>query len=308
MIPSRSLSRRNKDKIVFGLCVACEALAVVPLASILVEVVLNGAPALSPEFLTSGPGVIGEAGGGIGNAIQGTLILMGLSSLIGIPTGVMAGIYLAEFGDVVFVGHSFLTHVNSFLSSSLRFLNNVLTQFPSIVVGILAYTTIVVALGSFSTIAGAIALSIIMLPIVTRTTEESIKLVPGSIRDAAAALGIRKWRATLSVVLSTSRSGVVTGVLLAMARITGETAPLILTVLGSSVFFQCDSLSSCTYSLGHPVDALPLRIWRLALLPYDYARQQGWGAALVLIIIVLTLNITVRLATRGKFGMMRSRT
>lgn len=308
MIPSGILSRRDKDKIVFGLCVACVALAVVPLASILVEVVLNGAPALSPEFLTSGPGVIGEAGGGIGNAIQGTLILMGLSSLIGVPTGVMAGIYLAEFGDVVFTGHSFLTRVNTALSSSLRFLNNVLAQFPSIVVGILTYSTIVVALGSFSTIAGAVALSIIMLPIITRTTEESIKLVPGSIRDAAAALGIRRWRATLSVVLNTSRSGVITGVLLAVARITGETAPLILTVLGSSLFFQCDSLSSCSYSLGHPVDALPLRIWRLALLPYDYARAQGWGAALVLIIIVLTLNVTVRLATRGKYGMMRSRT
>ncbi len=300
------LSRKDKDKIVFGLCVVSVIIAVVPLVSILVEVVLNGAPALTPEFLTSGPGVIGEAGGGVGNAIQGTLVLMGLSSLLGVPTGVLAGIYLAEFGDVVFTGHSSITHVNSILSSSLRFLNNVLAQFPSIVIGILAYSIVVVALGSFSTIAGAIALSIIMLPIVTRTTEESIKLVPGSIRDAAAALGIRRWRATLSVVLSTSRSGVVTGVLLAVARITGETAPLILTVLGSSLFFTCDSFSSCGYSLTHPVDALPLRIWRLALLPYDYARQQGWGAALVLIIIVLSLNITVRLTTRGKFGTTRS--
>lgn len=299
-------SRRNKDKIVFALCVACVIIAVVPLVSILFEVVVNGAPALTPEFLTSGPGIIGQPGGGVGNAIQGTLVLMGLSSLLGVPTGVLAGIYLAEFSDVVFVGHSFLTRVNSILSGSLRFLNNVLAQFPSIVVGILAYSLVVVALGSFSTIAGAIALSIIMLPIVTRTTEESIKLVPTSIRDAAAALGIRRWRTTLSVVLSTSRSGVVTGVLLAVARITGETAPLILTVLGSSLFFTCDSLSSCRYSLTHPVDALPLRIWRLALLPYDYARQQGWGAALVLILIVLSLNITVRFATRGKFSTVRS--
>ncbi len=302
MMPPSSKARRYKDRIAFGLCVVCIAIAVVPLVSILVEVVANGAPALSTEFLTSPPGVIGEAGGGIGNAIQGTLILMGLSSAIGVPVGVLAGIYLAEFG-------------NNKLGHSLRFLNDVLAEFPSIVVGILAYSIIVATtnigfsigpfsirfttgLGSFSTIAGAIALSIIMLPVVTRTTEESIKLVPATIRDAAAALGIRKWRATVSVVLSTARGGVVTGVLLAVARITGETAPLILTVLGSNLFFT---------GLTHPVDALPLRIWRLALLPYDYAREQGWGAALVLIIIVLTLNVTVRLVTRGRYSMVRSR-
>jgi phosphate transport system permease protein len=300
-------ARKYKNLIVYGFCLACVAIAVVPLVSILVEVIINGAPAITPEFLTSGPGVIGQAGGGIGNAIQGTLILMGLASAAGIPIGVLAGIYLAEFGEVDVLGSPILTRINRTLSGSLRFLNNVLAEFPSIVIGIFAYSIVVLALRSFSTIAGATALAIIMLPTVTRTTEESIKLVPGTIRDAAAALGIPKWRATLSVVLSTSRSGVITGVLLAVARIAGETAPLILTVLGSSLFFNCFSADSCVYSLTHPVDALPLRIWRLALLPYDYARQQGWGAALVLIMIVLVVNVTVRFATRGKYSAMRLR-
>ena len=277
--------RRFKDWLVTGLGMGCVVLAMIPLISILLEVVRNGLPALSLEFLTSSPGVIGEAGGGIANAIQGTLILIALTCLIGVPLGVLGGIYLAEFG-------------NNQLGRTLRFLNDVLTEFPSIVVGILAYLLVVLAIGSFSAIAGAIALSIIMIPIVTRTTEESIKVVPTTIRDAAMALGIRRWRATLSVVLSTARSGVVTGVLLSIARIAGETAPLILTILGSQLFFS---------GLDRPMDALPLRIWRLALLPYNYAREQGWGAALVLILIVLSLNVIVRLATRGRLGMMRSR-
>jgi len=277
--------RKFKDRLVTGLGLGCVLLAMIPLVSILVEVVRNGLPALSIEFLTSPPGVIGEAGGGIANAIQGTLILVGLTCMIGVPLGVLGGIYLAEFG-------------NNWFGRTLRFLNDVLTEFPSIVVGILAYLLVVLAIGSFSAIAGAIALSIIMVPIVTRTTEESIKIVPTTIRDAALALGIPRWRATLSVVLSTARSGVVTGVLLSVARIAGETAPLILTILGSQLFFS---------GLDRPMDALPLRIWRFALLPYNYAREQGWGAALVLILIVLSLNVIVRLATRGRLGMMRSR-
>ncbi len=270
-------ARRYKDRLVFGLSLLCVVLASIPLVSILVEVVRNGAPALSLEFLTSPPGVIGQPGGGVGNAIQGTFILLGLTCLIGVPIGVLSGVYLAEFG-------------NNKVGRIVRFLNDVLAQFPSIIVGILAYSLIVLAIGSFSTIAGAIALSIIMLPVVTRTTEESIKLVPSTIRDAAMALGIRRWRTTISVVLTTARKGIVTGTMLAVARITGETAPLILTVLGSQLYFS---------GLDKPVDALPLRIWRLALLPYSYAREQGWGAALVLILIVLGLNVIVRIAARG---------
>lgn len=282
---SASRSRWFKDKLAYGLGATCIIIAMIPLASILFEVVRRGAPALSLEFVTSAPGVVGRAGGGIGTAIQGTLLLILVTSLIGIPLGVMAGIYLAEFGD-------------NNLGRVLRFLNDTLSGFPSIIVGIIVYSLIVLATGAFSLFAGALALSIIMLPIVTRTTEEALKLVPNSIRDAAMALGVRRWRATLSVVLSTARSGVITGILLSIARISGESAPLLLTILGSQYFFS---------GIDQPVDALPLRIYRLASLPYQYAIQQGWGAALILIMIVLTLNIGVRLVTRGKYSTTRSR-
>jgi len=277
--------RRFQDKLAYGLGALCVGVAIVPLASILFEVVRNGVSALSPQFLTSPPGVFGQVGGGIANAIQGTAILLALASAMAIPFGLLSGVYLAEFGD------------NKY-GRTVRFLNDVLTEFPSIVIGIMVYSIIVLAMRGFSTIAGAVALAIIMLPIITRTTEESIKIVPSSIRDAAMALGIRRWRATISVVLSTARSGVITGILLAIARVSGETAPLLLTVLGSQFFFN---------GLNQPIAALPLTIYRDANLPYAFARQQGWGAALVLILMVLGLNIGVRLATRGRYNSLRSR-
>jgi len=277
--------RRFQDKLAYGLGALCVGVAIVPLASILFEVVRNGVSALTPEFLTSSPGVFGQAGGGIANAIQGTAILLALASAMAVPFGLLSGVYLAEFGD------------NKY-GRTVRFLNDVLTEFPSIVIGILVYSIIVLAMRGFSTIAGAVALAIIMLPIITRTTEESIKIVPSSIRDAAMALGIRRWRATISVVLSTARSGVITGILLAIARVSGETAPLLLTVLGSQFFFN---------GLNQPIAALPLTIFRDANLPYAFGRQQGWGAALVLILMVLGLNIGVRLATRGRYNSLRSR-
>ncbi len=277
--------RRFQDKLAYGLGALCVGVAIVPLASILFEVVRNGVSALSPQLLTSPPGVFGQAGGGIANAIQGTAILLALASAMAVPFGLLSGVYLAEFGD-------------NKCGRTVRFLNDVLTEFPSIVIGILVYSIIVLAMRGFSTIAGAVALAIIMLPIITRTTEESIKIVPSSIRDAAMALGIRRWRATISVVLSTARSGVITGILLAIARVSGETAPLLLTVLGSQFFFN---------GLNQPIAALPLTIYRDANLPYAFARQQGWGAALVLILMVLGLNIGVRLATRGRYNSLRSR-
>jgi phosphate transport system permease protein len=278
-------SRRFKDKLAYVLGTLCIVVATIPLASILFEVVRNGISALSFQFLTSPPGVFGQSGGGIANAIQGTIILLGLASAISVPFGILSGVYLAEFGD------------NRY-GRTVRFLNDVLTEFPSIVIGILVYSIIVLATGGFSTIAGAVALSIIMLPIITRTTEESIKLVPSSIRDAGLALGIRRWRATISIVLSTARGGVVTGILLAIARVSGETAPLLLTVLGSQFFFN---------GLNQPIAALPLTIYRDANIPYAFAQQQGWGAALVLILMVLGLNIGVRVATSGRYKFLRSR-
>ncbi|MCX8188840.1 MAG: phosphate ABC transporter permease PstA [Nitrososphaeria archaeon] len=273
--------RKLKDKIAYIACLTCVIIAIIPLGSILFEVAKNGLPAINIDFFTKGPGIIGERGGGIANSIQGTLILIGLTSLIGVPIGILSGIYLAEFGDNIF-------------GKIVRLTNNVLAQFPSIVIGIFAYLVVVLAIGSFSPIAGAIALAIIMIPIITRTTEESLKLVPNSMREASMALGIRRWRTTFSIVLVAAKNGVVTGVMLSIARIAGETAPLIMTILGSQWFFS---------GLTEPMDALTLRIWRLSLLPYEHAHEIGWGAALVLVTLVLSLNIIARLLTWSKYRM-----
>jgi phosphate transport system permease protein len=268
--------RKFKNNVFFILCASCVVIAITPLLSILYEVVLRGAPQLSINFLTQK-----DADGGIGPAIQGTLILIGLTSLIGIPVGVMSGVYLGEFG-------------NNKYAASVRTVNDVLTEFPSIVVGITAFGVVVLGIiGSYSPLAGAVALSFILIPIVARTTEESLKLVPNSVREAALALGAHKWRTTLSVVLPAAKGGLVTGTLLSIARIAGETAPLIMTILGNAYFFQ---------GFSSPMDALPLRIWRDSLQPYANLQAQGWGAALILILIVLSLNIAVRVASRGRLG------
>ena len=260
------------DKIVRIIIFSCVIIAIIPLGSILVEVFKNGISAMSIEFLTETPGAIGSGEGGIGPAIQGTLIIIGLSSLIGVPIGVMSGIYLAEYGD-------------NRLARSIRFFNDVFMEFPSIVLGIFAFLVIVLILGHFSVWAGAFALSLIMFPIVARTTEESLKMVPVTYREAGTALGLKKWVITFKIVISAAKNGMITGVLLSVSRIGGETAPLIMTILGSSQFFS---------SMDVPMDALPLRIWRLSLLPYDSAQAHGWGSALVLIIIILGINLGVR--------------
>ena len=260
------------DKIVKIIVIACVVIAIIPLGSILVEVFKNGVAAISYEFLTETPGAIGSGTGGIGPAIQGTLIIVGLASLIGVPIGVMSGIYLSEYD-------------NNRLTKTIRFFNDVFMGFPSIVLGIFAFLLIVLILGHFSVWAGAFALSLIMFPIVARTTEESLKLVPVTYREAGTALGLKKWVITFRIVVSAAKSGMITGILLSVSRISGETAPLIMTILGSSQFFS---------SMDVPLDALPLRIWRLSLLPYDSAQLQGWGAALVLIIIILAVNLGVR--------------
>lgn len=266
--------RKFRSEFFLGLCAACVIIAIIPLLSILYEVITKGAPVLSLNFLTQR-----DADGGIGPAIQGTMILIGLTSIIGIPIGVLSGVFLAEFG-------------NNKYAATLRTVNDLLTEFPSIVVGITAFGVVVLGIiGSYSPLAGGVALSFILVPIVAKTTEESLKLVPNSVREASLALGAHKWRTTLSVVLPAAKGGLVTGILLATARIAGETAPLIMTVLGNSYFFQ---------GFSAPMDALPLRIWRDSLQPYANLQAQGWGAALVLILIVLSLNITVRLASRGR--------
>lgn len=274
----RSLFKQNVakrllvDKAVRIIVFSCVIIAVIPLCSILVEVFKNGLTAISIEFLTETPGSVGSGEGGIGPAIQGTLIIVGLSSMIGVPIGVMSGIFLSEYGD-------------NALARFVRFFNDVFMEFPSILLGIFAFLIIVLVLGHFSVWAGAFALSLIMFPIVARTTEESLKMVPMTYREAGTALGLKKWVITFRIVISAAKSGMITGILLSVSRIGGETAPLIMTILGSSQFFS---------SMDTPMDALPLRIWRLSLLPYDSAQLQGWGAALVLIMIIIGINLGIK--------------
>ncbi|HEX7275324.1 MAG TPA: phosphate ABC transporter permease PstA [Nitrososphaeraceae archaeon] len=275
-----SKKRVYVNKILTVISIACVILAIIPVVSILFEVVKNGVSAISFEFLVKPPGSIGSGKGGIGPAIQGTLIVVGLASLMAVPVGVLTGIYLSEYAKS-----------NSKFAFAVRFFNDVLTGLPSIIVGIVGYITIVLTIGSFSVIAGAFSLSLIMIPILSRITEETLKVIPNSIREAAHSLGIPKWKITLFIVLKTAMSGVITGIVLSVARIAGETAPLIMTILGTSLFFS---------SLTGPVDALPLRIWRLASQPYESAHAQGWGAALILIMIVLTLNVVLRLLSQRK--------
>jgi phosphate transport system permease protein len=277
--------RRMKDRLFFFLGIACVVLAVLPLGSILLEVIVNGIPLLSAAFLTSVPGIGGVDIGGIGPAIQGSVILIGLTSLIGIPLGVLSGVYLAEYGETRYA------HL-------MRTINDVLTEFPSIVVGLTVFIIVVlregVSLGlGFSPLSGAIALSFILIPIVARTAEEAIKLVPNALREASLALGVRRWRTIMSVVLGVAKAGLVTGILLAVARVAGETAPLILTVLGNTHFFQ---------GFNEPIAALPLQIYTDALAPDPGIQARAWGAALVLILVVLSLNIVVRLASRNRSG------
>lgn len=279
IIRKDSSKRKLFNKGVTLWTIACVVAAIVPLGSILLEVAKNGMFAINVEFLTQTPGAIGTKNGGIGPAIQGTLLVVGLGSLIATPVGVLTGIYLSEFAG------------KSRFAEVVRFLNDALTGLPSIVIGIVAFVTIVLWIGTFSVWAGAFALSIIMIPIVVRVTEETLKIVPSSIREAGYSLGIPKWKITLFIVVASAKNGILTGIVLGISRITGETAPLIMTILGTSLFFS---------SLVGPVDALPIRIWRLASQPYESAHAFGWGAALILILMVLAMNISLRfLARRG---------
>jgi phosphate transport system permease protein len=266
--------RQFRNKFFYIVCLICVLIALIPLLSILYEVITRGAPVLSLHFLTAN-----GLQGGIGPAIQGSFILIGLTSLIGIPVGILSGVYLSEFG-------------NNKYASWMRTINDIITEFPSIIVGITSYIIVVIGLiGTFSPFAGAIALSFMLIPIVARTTEESMKLVPNSVREASMALGIHRWRTIISVVVPSAKGGLVTGTLLAIARIAGETAPILLTILGSSFFFQ---------GFNSPMDALPLRIFLDSRQPSAEIQASAWGASLVLILIVLALNIGVRLASRGR--------
>ena len=271
-------ARKWVNRIASLLALGCVLVALVPLVSILTDVISKGAPAIDWAFLTERTKSAGSTDSGIGNAILGTLLLVGWGSLIGLPLGILTGVYVSEYGD-------------NWFGRTVRFFNDVLANFPSIVIGLFAYSLVVTLVG-FSLISGAFALAIIMIPIVANTTEEALRMVPNSLREASLALGVPRWKTVLKVIISNGRAGLVTGALLAIARIAGETAPLILTSFGNS-FWET--------GLTEPVAALPLVIFRNAMSPYADLQQQAWGAALVLITMVLSLNVIVRLLTRKRF-------
>lgn len=270
--------RRIASAVMLAGAAAATVVAVIPLISTLTFVVSRGLPALSLEFLTGLPKPVGEPGGGMGNAILGTFTVLGLAALFGLPVGIGAGVYLAEFGR------------NRF-GAAVRFGADVLTGVPSIVVGIFVYVLVVLAMGGFSALAGGVALAIIMVPIVSRTTEEMLRLVPMSLREAGLALGVPYWRVVLDVVLRAARGGIITGVMLAVARAAGETAPLLFTAFNNR-FWQS--------GLAEPISTLPVQIFTYAVSPFDEWHAQAWAGALVLLMIVLGLSILARVFTAGR--------
>ena len=265
--------RKLLDKVMTLVAYLCALAAIVPLALVLIYVAAKGLGAWSPQFFTGLPQLFG-GGGGISNAIIGTGIIVGLASLMGIPFGIMAGIYLAEYGD-------------NYLGGFIRFIADTMTGIPSIVVGIFAYGLLVVNMGGYNAFAGAFSLAILMVPTIARTTEEVIRLVPDSIREAALALGAPRWKTILRVVVPTALGGILTGVLLSIARVAGETAPLILTILGSN-FLN-------TKVFQGPMAALPLQIYNFSRSPYAGVIEAAWGASLVLVLMVLVLSLAARL-------------
>jgi phosphate transport system permease protein len=278
---NRRVLRRAFSNLMVGLMIGAVIAALAPLFFILANLVIKGAGSLSLDFFTRMPAPAGETGGGVMHAIVGTLIIVGVASLIGLPVGIGAGIYCAEYPG------SRLTWVT-------RFVADVLNGTPSIVVGVFAWAWIVATQKHFSALAGSAALAMLMIPMVLRTTEEMIKLVPNSLREAALALGYPRWRTSLSVVVRTTLPGIVTGSLLAVARIAGETAPLLFTALGSQYL---------SYRLNQPMAALPLTVFTYATGPYDEWHRYAWAAALVLILVVFVLSLGARLAIRRRFDL-----
>ena len=271
------LRRRIVDRALIFLSAAAVIIAVVPLLSIVIDVTSKGISAININFFTEITPLANAPGGGMGNAIQGTLILAALSAMLGIPIGLFSGIYTSEYG-------------NNWYGSAVRFLGDVLAGIPSIVTGVLVYALIVIPLHGFSVIAGSIALGTIMIPIVSNTSSQALKAVPNSIREASTALGSRRWRTTLEVVVN-AKGGIATACLLAIARTTGETAPLILTSGISTNWFV---------GLNQPVGSLPYFVYYFAKSPFANWQNLAWGAALILMVIVLGINIAVRVVTRGK--------
>ena len=270
--------RKFKSGFMFTLCLLSVIVALVPLFLILFYTLSQGISSINWDFFTKMPKPAGEAGGGMANALVGSAILIGLGSVVGLPLGILSGIYISE-------------NRGSGFASTIRFFTEVLNGIPSIVVGVFAYVVIVIPMQRFSAIAGGFALGILMLPVVTRTTEEMLNLVPHSYREAALGLGINRWKTTIFIILPTALKGIFTGVLLSIARAAGETAPLLFTALGNRFW---------STQLDQPIASLTVFIFDYAKAPFDDWNRQAWAAALVLILIILIINIVFRIATRKR--------
>jgi phosphate transport system permease protein len=272
------LVRKTKNHLMTFLMLAATAAVLIPLALIFIHIMKMGFSSLSLDFFTQIPKPTGETGGGMANGMMGSLVMIGIASLIGLPVGIFGAIYLAEFGG----GRT---------STAIRFAADVLSGTPSIITGMVAYTLMVVPMKGFSALAGAVALAMIMIPIVLRTTEEQLKMVPGSLREAALALGVPLWRTSLKVTLRSALSGVMTGILLAVARVAGETAPLLFTALGNQFWGR---------KLTEPMAAIPLQIFNFAIAPYEDWHRLAWAGALVLVTVMFSLSLTARYFGRAR--------
>ena len=276
---ANSVRRMLSDHLVTGLAILSTVLVIAPLVAILLYLIYKGASSLNLAFFTKIPAPVGEEGGGMANSIVGSGIILSLASAMGVPVGIAAGVYLAEYGR------------GRILGNLVRFTADVLNGVPSIVMGIAIYSLIVVRQGHFSALAGGVALAIMMIPTVTRTTEEMLLTVPHAVREAAFALGVPKWRTVISVSLRTASPGIITGCMLAFARVAGETAPLLFTAFGNQFW---------SANLNQPIGALPLQIFVYAISPYDEWHRLAWAGALVLIVLIMVSVTLVRVvAGRG---------
>jgi phosphate transport system permease protein len=271
--------RNFKNALMQAVAFVCAILVVVPLFLVLYHLIKEGFSSINLAFFTQLPKPVGESGGGMANAIAGTFTLLAQAAVYGVPVGVLGGIFLSEYGGTR-------------LNWAIRFAADILNGVPSITWGMVVYALLVMPMHGYSALAGGIVLGMMMIPLVMRTTEEVLQLVPGGYREAALALGIAKWRAIVQIVVRTALKGIVTGILLALARVAGETAPLIFTALGNQFW---------THKLTEPISAMPLQIFAYAISPYDDWHRLAWAGALVLVMFVLTINISVRLLTRDRF-------
>jgi phosphate transport system permease protein len=275
-MPPITLRRRITDQAMTGVAVLTVAIVLLPLSAIFAYLVYKGIGSINWAFLTQTPKPVGEAGGGMANAIAGSMLILAIASLMGVPLGIGAGIFLSEYG-------------RNRYGDMVRFISDVLNGVPSIVIGIVAYGLVVVRQKHFSALAGGVALAIMMIPTIARTTEQMLLLVPQAIREAAYGLGVSRWRTTLSITLRTATSGVITGVMLAFARVAGETAPLLFTAFGNQFW---------NWKTNQPTAALSLQIYTYALSPFEDWHRQAWAGALVLIVLIVSAVAAVRIVVR----------